>query len=184
MRSFLSLLLLFLPIAAFAGNGSGNVSNVISLGTYPTGSVATKSLSSGDIKNHFTLVMSTTSGTNTGYYKFVKMGSQATSGEQYQVTAGKTAYCQPTISAPSAIAFNYGYGTAAIASEGTTTPPTGVKQYAGSTTGQQVNGLAASVPFPLGISVQFPASSYPFVFGSAISATAFAVWMNCQEITD
>lgn len=154
----------------------------ISLGTYPTGGVASKSVSSSSIANQFTLVAGAAAGVNTGYYKFVKMGAQTTSAEQYQVTTGKTAYCQPTISSPSAINFMFGYGTAALVAEATITAPTGEKKFAGSTAVGQIYGaITANTPFPMGIVISFPAQSYPFLFGTAISASNFAVWLNCEE---
>lgn len=88
---FISILMtMILPITALAGNGSGNVSNVVGIGatgttvnaptaffSIPAGAQIF-SLYAGDIQANQTA---------TNYYPFYK------NGVAYQVTAGKTAYC-------------------------------------------------------------------------------------------
>lgn len=172
-------ILFFLTASAHAAVPSGNPA--VNLGTYPSGAFSNKTVSTSNLSSQFTLVAGSASGTNTGHYRFVKMGQQTVSTEQYIVTTGKVAYCLPVGSLPSAINISFGYGSAPLTSEATVTPPTGVRYYAGSVTGLAVSTLTASVPMPWGIVVQFPSAQYPFLYGSAISASNFAVYLLCEE---
>jgi hypothetical protein len=85
------------------------------------------------------------------------------------VPSGKTLYVLGvyyTNSLGTGLQILFGYGTAAIASEGTTTPPTGAIYY-GSGNSVFVSGLstaaAAGAYTYMPIPMSFPANSYPFV---------------------
>lgn len=172
------LALFFATQAAF-GISPPASTDAIQFGYGLNSAVAAKIVPRSSMGNTFALIMSTTSGTNTGYYKFVKAGSIASTAVAYSVTTAKTAYCSGYYSAvPSAANFNFGYGTAAVGSEGTTTPPTGAKQLAA--TGIVHLGTAnvfSWYPIPYA----FPADSYPYVYGTSINALNMAVVLICEE---
>ena len=153
------------------GQGSGNVSNVVQYG----GGAITSTTANGvppqitiplsNLSSMVTLMGGVGSNTASNYYGFYSASSPA-SQAQYQVPGGKTLYILGIyVSTGSSAVTQLGYGTAALASEGTGTPPTGVIYYSASSTVATAGqiGTAASPAytyFPVGAS--FPASSYPF----------------------
>lgn len=85
MKNIIGLLMVFLSTQAFAASGSGNISNVLTLG----GVNATDGLniSEPNAQGYFTIYSSNNGGaTLNNFYQFFKEGVSG----QYQVTSGKT----------------------------------------------------------------------------------------------
>jgi hypothetical protein len=105
---------------------------------------------------------------------------------QYQVTTGKTlvcfgAYVTTGVGAGSADSIRFGYGTAALGSDNTSTPPTGVVYYAGSTAtssiAMRVGGANTNTFYPFPMS--FPANSYPTV--QVLTTDTYSISLPCEE---
>lgn len=123
----------------------------------------------GAASNVVTLIMGSGGVTAGHFYEFIKANSPGST-TQYQVPSGKT-FTAYGIMFESTLADStiLGYGTAALASEDTATPPTGVVYYAATSTGATFITHPASAYQSIPISVSFPALSYPFA--KAISSS-------------
>lgn len=135
MRSFLSLLLLFLPIAAFAGNGSGNVSNVFGLGQTQA-LLDGPAITGSDPSKWYTVIcgFGASNVTSGRYYRCYKQGGASVA---WTVSSTKVAYCpayEIQTNGPAAMIF--GYGTTQVTNDNASAPtgdvpyaPTGVSDY-------------------------------------------------------
>lgn len=191
MKNFLILLLaLFLPLTSFAGNGSGNVSDVRQLGMVGGDGTTPGAapISIPDITKVFALTCGSGSGNVTSgrYYRCNKMASMTTSQENYQVTSGKVAYCILTSALTNTGAagqtnFGFGYGTAAVTQD-SSTPPSGDKIFSsGSGGGVWATGGNFGHAGSMAIPIQFPASSFPYLMGASGGAFLNAI-LICQEL--
>ncbi len=161
--------------------GSGNISSVANIGLEREGGSTSLSLPvSGNItfKDMIALVGWSNIG-DANAFRLFQSAKSAGAQAQYQVTTGKTFYATGLLihfSVPSAVmSFDLGYGTAALAADGTATPPTGSILYAGDTGdtgGQGIYGVLggantvesrSSTFIPL-CGVSFPALSYPYLY--------------------
>lgn len=182
MIKFISLLLL-LSVQAFAGNGSGNVSNTTLIGgggpltagsTGVTCTVTSVGASGGCQVLICGVGASYTAGNYLGCYK---------NGTQYQVPGGKKFYVAGfamfLAGATTQDSFIFGYATATFTNN-TGSTPTGAVDY-----GSRVNSADDTVMFfphtsatweyfPMG-GISFPASDYPYVRTWASTANGFYV---------
>lgn len=181
--------------AAFAGNGSGNVSNVVQFGGSPTNNVANGpySVSSSDITKWYTASCSNGGSNVTAgdYYRCSKMSG--TSGSDWTVSATNSAHCagfwvRTNTTASSAVGF--GYGTVAVTANGSSAP-TGNKSY--TVTGVTANydfGNAAStdkanfVPMPVCFSGKDAgAIIFPYLYVVAGGSSTLGIQFLCTEDT-
>ena len=118
------------------------------------------------------------------YYKCYKMGytgSGSNPGTDWQIASGKTAYCpgfyfsSNAASVTTNMAFNFGFGTAAVTNNSASAPtgnvtyaPTGMNFYLTSmTSGTTINGANSWVSVPVSFSaVQAGAAIYPYMQAS------------------
>lgn len=182
MKLFLSLFLaLFLPIVALAGNGSGNVSSVITLGGLGS-SLGNTTIpvpaTSASASTFFTLSAGNNVATNLYVNAFFKPGTTT----QYQVTAGKVAYCYQAeyvlSGAGSGLQLMYDTATytANSAASGT------AKFQGGATTIPLYLMTTAYVPIVSGFAWNFPASSYPGFQYIGGANQVVSVQLICQEL--
>lgn len=131
----------------------------------------------------FTIIANTSSNSSPGYLALTQMSGGAANG-QYQVTNTKTAICFGfwAISNNSFQGLEFGYGTAALASNNTSTPPTGSVQYSAAS---NVASYALASPFPQAIYyndiIQFPSQSYPYVLYTNQSGGFQSIYLPCME---
>lgn len=184
MKTFLSLILaLFLPLAALAGNGSGNVSNVVGLiGAQSATTVAPQVIASFGIPagvSVFSIYAGdwTASVTSGNFYPFYKNGSA------YQVSSGKTATCFnitmlingsgsiQLMSATASFAFNASSVTGGV--------------YQGGASGRAVitNGsFTGGIPLTIPGTYQFTSLTYPgYQVGSGSMDRPPLVHADCYE---
>ena len=124
------------------------------------------------------------SGTANNYYMLVNYGTVLPGAQQYKVTTGKTMYCYSyEISTSTAGKFMFGYGTAALGSEDTATPPTGSTTY--NATGDPTKSAIAVDAGTVGtyitqpIMISFAQDVYPYVKTSA--GGDWHLKVNCIE---
>lgn len=150
-------------------NGSGNVSNVVNLGGPLNTGTPGATIPTTSLANAVVLVGTVSNTTSDNYISIASCSSPASSNAQYQVPNGKTFYCTSIqLSIGTAVgnrAIQFGYGTAALGSANTATPPTGNVIY-GSATGAAAGGIktgpAGSGDYQWNMPVSFPANSYPY----------------------
>jgi len=181
------LLSLFITTNAFASSGSGNVSNVVGYGATP-GIAQSPMITVSDIRNKFTIMCGSGSvnGTINNYYRCIKLAAMTASQEQYEVTAGNTAYCSGFYFSSNVVSarFTLGYGSAALVAHNTATAPTGDKSFDGGTGFMELTGLdVVDKPIYMSMPIQFPAGSFPYMRMQTGSAT-MVVSMICEEIAD
>lgn len=120
--------------------------------------------------------------TSGNYYKCFRDGGSS-SGSDYLTHATKTTYCSGFYMASGSninTAFSFGYGTAAIGSNNTSTPPTGNVNY--STNGNSIyfGNQPASGLYWVAYPVSFPPNVYPYI--QAANTMSLVVNFICQEI--
>lgn len=156
---------------AMAGQGSGNVSNVVQYGggaitsTTANGVPPQITVPIGSLSNMVTLTGGSGSTSANYFYGFYSASSPTSNSAPYQVPSGKTLYVLGMYMAGT-VGHSpiFGYGTATF-TEASSSAPTGAVFYGpGSNPGASAFLPTATTPaytyFPVGIS--FPANSYPF----------------------
>lgn len=174
--SLLFAILLAAPApAAYISNSLPNGSVGMPLGS------AIAAINVSDLSKLRTLSSSDGSSTADNYLNLTRMGSQGTNLEGYQVASTGSLECAGFwISNGGSFQFNFGYGTAALASNDTATPPTGVKVFTNvADRGILTASSTAYVYYPFPVS--FPAGSYPFV-KQATSAVEMHIHMVCVQL--
>lgn len=192
MKLFVLLFGLLFSINSFAANGSGNVSNVLGLGTIGASTSNISSLGYASESN----VSSTTSTYSAGYFE-ISTSNQPTfssgnvaamyrNGVQYVVSAGRMAICvnytasyqaanllMQIVSSPSSFAHNTATGSM----------PAGTLYQGGIAGAYTMVANTAAASFSKGIFYVFSDGHYPGVqIGQASATGAAAVSMTCKEI--
>lgn len=133
---------------------------------------------SGARAARITLMGGVNSGASGRYYKLTLAASHSTDGANYQVTSGKTLYCDGFYgTAASAGGISFGYGTASV-TDNDSTNPTGLKLYS---INDAIYFQAAVNMKWFPVPMSFPSQSYPFVKNTSEAANAFTVQMLCIE---
>lgn len=135
-----------------------------------------------DLSKRRTLIAADDATTSGNYYAFYRMGGTASG--QYQVGSGKTLHCMSLeMTANQNSAWVFGYGTAALASNDTATPPTGEFVYAPAASSARglylIFGSTIRRYWPIYMS--FPSLSYPFV-RSNTGSTDVSMTLDCIEL--
>lgn len=162
----LSLLLFLFSLSVSAASSTGAVANTFQVGGPENGSNPCANLQIGNLSTTQLVTISAFIGNSTGsnYLMLTKWNSTGSSG-QYQVPSGKSfrACMINVFCGTSNDTLTIGYGTAALGSDNTATPPTGVKYFSsGSQIPSMVTGPGGVVnSFPLYL--EFPPSSFPII---------------------
>lgn len=185
-----NLILLVLFSFNCFGSNVPTVSSVIQIGGSPlttngtnvgNPAISIPIASIGSLRTLTTGIASTTTG------NFLMLVNQGTPGAQaqYQVTTGKTLYCYNLTSTGDATShLQFGYGTAALGSDNTATPPTGVKYFtsgSSAVTSGYINPpltVASVISYPT--MIYFPALSFPFVAWTG-SISNVGLRLDCIE---
>lgn len=177
-------------------NGSGNVNSVSQTGNLtPESGVSMVLPVSGNItfKDQIAL-LGWANTSDTDAYRMLQSAKSPGATAQYQVSTGKTFYVTGifiNFTAVSAItSFDIGYGTAALASDGTATPPTGDVLYtnSGAATNQGTFSFASNTDastmnskfLPLA-GISFPADSYPYLLIRTSADSAGIILVGYEE---
>lgn len=174
-------ILLFLLLSTNVFAATAQVNNVFNIGGAVNGSYS--ALKPIDTST-FTLQAGVQGAVGGGFLKLTQMsGGAGSTGNQYQVTAGKTAVCYgfKFTTNTSGTQVSFGYGTAGVIANDTSTPPTGSVQYSSAAnlpTFFSSSGITQADFFP--IVIQFPASSFPYVWENTSTATLL-IKMECAE---
>lgn len=176
LLKYVAYLIIFFSWTAFAQPGP--INNVFEIGGAINGSYsAIKPIDTST----FTLQANVISSSSDTYLLLTQMSAGAANG-QYQVSAGKTAVCYGMQMSTNTSNTNFflGYGTSALIANNTPTAPLVSVQY-NSQTGASTFYTSASVSAPdfYPVVIQFPASSYPYVF--LVTASSFFLKMQCAE---
>lgn len=124
----------------------------------------------------------TSSMTVGNYYRCFRDGG-TTAGSDWQVTSGKTAYCSGFYMASASnlnTAFTFGYGTAAISTNNTSSAPTGNVNYSPNGVQFYFPSQPSTGMFWISTPISFPASSFPYLQGQ--NTMALNVNLICQEL--
>lgn len=182
MKKILALILALLLYTESVFAVTAQVNNILEIGgqNNTTNPVAIRPIDTG----LFTLVGNVLSNVNPGYVILTKMGGAGPTGTQYQVTAGKTLMCfgMYFVTNGSSVGFILGYGTAALGSNNTSTPPAGEVQYT-YVSNDPTYFLNSTLPMPFYVTdiFQFPASSFPFVLYTQQAGNNNFVQLPCAE---
>lgn len=177
-KVFLGLILVLLTQKSFAA--TSQVNSIVSVGGGPVSNLSAGNLPLNSIDtSNLSMICGGMASSGAGQFFGLFSQSSPTTSAQYSVPAGQKFYAinMWTYSSSSGAALQLGYGTAAIASEGTGTPPTGVVYY-GATAAAADTGfvqpatLAYQTFAAAGIS--FPANSFPF-FRTGTSSAIYNV---------
>lgn len=190
MKYLIFILALLSPFTVLAGNGSGNVSNVVGFGggTDAKG-LGANAIFSSDVTKYYSVTcgFGTSNVAAGNYYKCRKQGGA--SGD-WSISSTKTAYCPgfyAQTNSTANTAFSFGYGTAATAGN-TSSGPTGDNSYATTGTGfvwgqASSNETAKWFPIPIRFDATVPAATiYPYIRVDGASTQSLNVNLICQDI--